>query len=473
MSLAEELRFDMGAGWDADSVSCAGRVSGAGSGGSDGSVGLLDVSELVPVFELVVASIGVLEPTPAMVMVGRFQRLLSAFEANIVASHIESGASPRATEDLVSQGGKRSKKERKKRARRAGTVRNNPSLKDDLADGSVSEEQLDDLADADTKTGGAASKNPELLDKVRATNPDQSKELVKKFVDQHNQPDNETRHQKQRRLRKVSRFTTKDGMDAVLAEGDTATINAIWKMVSDRADQLYRKDGGRNLPRSKHDRTSAQRMFDAFTEHFTTTHSPNSGDDDGSKAARRTDTRRPAIVVGCSLDDDGQLSGPLVYGSGPSPQNVFDRYLCNAEIVGILFSGNGQPLWHSRKIRTASPAQHRALVARDQGCVLCRAPHQHCETHHLIPWSSPASGPTNIDNLALVCPDCHHQLHDTHKTLYLNDQQIWTTRPATPNEIAPKNQSGKTEPQSRPPSSGDSPSGRRKKYHHKSESRLE
>ena len=117
---------------------------------------------------------------------------------------------------------------------------------------------------------------------------------------------------------------------------------------------------------------------------------------------------------------------------------MFDRYLCNATLVGAVFDGNGQNLWLGRSKRLATPAQITGLIARDGGCVLCRAPHPQCVAHHLMPWNAPGKGKTNIDEMVLVCPDCHHLIHDTKQTLYRNPHGIWKLRPATPNETAPQ-----------------------------------
>ncbi len=100
-------------------------------------------------------------------------------------------------------------------------------------------------------------------------------------------------------------------------------------------------------------------------------------------------------------------------GTGPIPARVLERLACGADIFGMIFDGNGQPLWHGRKVRTITDAQWRALVARDRGCVLCRAAPSWCEGHHIIGWQAPARGRTDIENLALLCYRCHHELHDS------------------------------------------------------------
>lgn len=430
MTLTEELRFDT-----------TPPQNPPGPPGPSGDPAVLndrfvqiDLAQANADFDRAIAGLGNLPVSLAVKTLGRYQRVITSLEAEIIAGHQAAGASRGETEDLIDQGGKRSKKERKKRANRGTTLNNNPDLKDDVADGSVSEEQLDDLAAADAKTGGAASSDPGLLDEVRGSNPDQSKDAIKDFVDEHNKPDEESEHDRQRRLRGVARFTNNDGLDSIMANGDTATLNTVWDLIKARANVLYLKDGGRDVSPSKHPRSHTQRLFDAFVDLITN----NAG---GSGV-------RPTIVVGVTLDDDGRPVDPVQFGSGPLPQSVFDRYLCNSTVAGVLFSADGQPLWLGRKQRFGTPAQVTALIARDKGCVLCRAPHGECEAHHLMPWEAPGKGRTDIANLALVCRSCHHLLHDTKKTLFQDDAGRWKTRPATADEISPPRRPTKAPPPS-------------------------
>ena len=44
----------------------------------------------------------------------------------------------------------------------------------------------------------------------------------------------------------------------------------------------------------------------------------------------------------------------------------------------------------------------------------------------------------DIQNLALLCSSCHHDIHAAQQTIVRGSDGTWTTRPATPDEIAPK-----------------------------------
>ena len=116
-------------------------------------------------------------------------------------------------------------------------------------------------------------------------------------------------------------------------------------------------------------------------------------------------------------------------GVGPIPQSELERLACDSELFGLLFSGKGEPLWHGRAKRSVTDAQRRALIARDGGCVLCAEEPARCEAHHITPWAKPNNGPTDIDNLALLCGTCHRRLHNNKRVLTRNPDGTWTTTP--------------------------------------------
>jgi HNH endonuclease len=71
-----------------------------------------------------------------------------------------------------------------------------------------------------------------------------------------------------------------------------------------------------------------------------------------------------------------------------------------------------QPLDVGRTTRVVQPAQRTALAVRDGGCVFpdCDRPLAWCEAHHLVHWLD--GGPTDLDNLALLCRAHHRAVHE-------------------------------------------------------------
>jgi hypothetical protein len=77
-----------------------------------------------------------------------------------------------------------------------------------------------------------------------------------------------------------------------------------------------------------------------------------------------------------------------------------------------LGGGPTQPLEVGRTSRVVSAAQRAALVVRDGGCAVagCDRPSAWCEAHHLVHWLH--GGPTDLENLALVCRAHHRAVHE-------------------------------------------------------------
>lgn len=101
----------------------------------------------------------------------------------------------------------------------------------------------------------------------------------------------------------------------------------------------------------------------------------------------------------------------LRYDDGMAvPADQIARLAAGAKILPAIFDTNGEPLWLGRARRDASTGQRLVLAARDGGCVNCAKPAERCDPHH-IRWFS-RGGPTDIDNLALLCESCHHLTHD-------------------------------------------------------------
>ena len=66
-------------------------------------------------------------------------------------------------------------------------------------------------------------------------------------------------------------------------------------------------------------------------------------------------------------------------------------------------------MWHGHSKRVATKAQMNALRARYGACGGCGADMWICDGHHIEPVSR--GGPTNIDNMMLLCWACHQKVH--------------------------------------------------------------
>jgi Domain of unknown function (DUF222) len=116
------------------------------------------------------------------------------------------------------------------------------------------------------------------------------------------------------------------------------------------------------------------------------------------------------------IDFNDYVNGGIArYADGTSlaPDRV-KRLLCDAQLTFIVQGEHHEPLWMSRTVRSATPAQWRALVARDRHCAFpgCTVKPIWCEAHHVLEYDRD-HGPTDIDNMALLCGGHHKIVHST------------------------------------------------------------
>ena len=162
------------------------------------------------------------------------------------------------------------------------------------------------------------------------------------------------------------------------------------------------------------------------------------------EAEQRTEPEpEPAVEPG--TDPVGRRRCEVV-GAGPVPERTIRRLFTEADVSLVVMGPDGRPvavhrtvrasrasgrellrrllrappelLNHGRARRLASNAQWRALLSRADGhCEIpgCDAAYWRCDIHHLVPWEH--GGPTDLDQLVLVCSFHHHQVLHTGFTL--------------------------------------------------------
>jgi hypothetical protein len=96
----------------------------------------------------------------------------------------------------------------------------------------------------------------------------------------------------------------------------------------------------------------------------------------------------------------------------------------------VLLDTNGAPLDVGRAHRLATPAQRKALAARDGGCVIpaCPVPHEGTDAHHIEPWQQ--GGATDLGNLVSLCPRHHQEVHAGTWLVEMRDGIPWVRPPS-------------------------------------------
>lgn len=214
-------------------------------------------------------------------------------------------------------------------------------------------------------------------------------------------------HQRRRHDRAPRRVRPTDG----------AKIEAA---IGAETNRLFHNDGGRNDASTA--RTPTQRRADALLGLLT---GANTGR--GDKNASTPAPVRHQLIVVATLEDGVITDGLLADGSALLV-SVIKRLACGSDLFGAVFSAERDPLWMGRKVRTATDGQWRSLIVRDGGCRICDADPSMSEAHHIIVWQPPGCGPTDIDDLILLCGHHHHLIHDFGYRL-VKDDDGWTLVP--------------------------------------------
>jgi hypothetical protein len=182
----------------------------------------------------------------------------------------------------------------------------------------------------------------------------------------------------------------------------TAELTALWGTILDAL--AVPQPGTDGVP---DDRSAAQRRHDALVE-----------------AARRlldTGSLTPGAgmpVTVLAITTIGELrAGVGLARLGTGATISISRLLAmagDAAVLPVFLNDAGGVLAYGRTRRLASSGQRLALAARDRGCSFpgCDRPAAWSEVHHIREWLRD-DGPTDLDNLTLVCR-YHHRHFASH-----------------------------------------------------------
>ncbi|RZQ60213.1 HNH endonuclease signature motif containing protein [Amycolatopsis suaedae] len=164
-------------------------------------------------------------------------------------------------------------------------------------------------------------------------------------------------------------------------------------------------------------RTTAERHGDAVAAVF-------------DLAARAPDlpvkaAERAVVTVTVGLEELERRAGTVfLNGYGAVTVDQLRKMCCDARVVPAVLGSQGEVLDLGRAVRTATPAQRRALALRDKGCTApgCTRGPKWCVPHHTVHWAD--GGPTNLAGLGFTCERDHHLLHHGGWTMRLHHGAI-------------------------------------------------
>ena len=153
------------------------------------------------------------------------------------------------------------------------------------------------------------------------------------------------------------------------------------------------------------DRSPAQRRVDALVDVCRLALRTGQLPADGGEA--------PQVNVTVAYDPITRSLGAATTDTGLRlPADTARRLACDARILPVVLGGDGQILDAGRTRRTATGVLRRALHVRDGGCAFpdCDRPARWTDAHHIQAWTD--GGPTDLDNLVLLCRHHHRLIHD-------------------------------------------------------------
>ncbi|MDZ7930754.1 MAG: DUF222 domain-containing protein [Rhodococcus sp. (in: high G+C Gram-positive bacteria)] len=128
---------------------------------------------------------------------------------------------------------------------------------------------------------------------------------------------------------------------------------------------------------------------------------------------------------------DGTTVGWLPW-MGPLSRSTSRQLACDCVLTAIVMDEHGSPINLARTARTVTAKQKRALIARDHTCAFpgCGKPASWTEAHHIWHWAD--GGPTDMNNLVLLCGFHHRLMHHSDWEVFIGtDGHPWFIPPAT------------------------------------------
>ena len=321
-------------------------------------------------------------------VVGRCEARLAAVKADKVTELARWRGEAHAAEVLRGDL-KQSRGGAKREVQFAERLADLPGTAGALAEGAITPQHARAIADASAHT---PVDEAELLVAAEKEPADVFAHTVRDHVNERSAgEDLEERRRRQRARREANIKKESDGMYKLFGTFDPVAGARIETALAAMAKKIRRGEDPKDRA------TPAQRYADALEALITRR---GAGKPQGTN-----------LVVIADYDFvAGQLRDARLTDGTPLAPSELLKIALDANILPALFNTKGQPLWLGHKYRHATVAQRIALAVRDKGCVGCGAANSFCQAHHVIWWEH--GGPTDIDNLCLLCSDCHHkQVH--------------------------------------------------------------
>ena len=338
--------------------------------------------------------------------------VLDAAELSLVARLREMGAGDVDVASVLVGHAGRGAREAWRVGERAKLVAELPEWAAALEDGAIAVGHVDALSVGMRKLG--AEQRAMLGEMAGVLASDATQMTVDSFADHVSSvvkslqmDDGQERGEKQRRSSELKAWIDNDGMVRLRGRFDSERGSVLMGQLQGQVEALFHSGVVPEVEPGiePNDNLRAQALFDLVSAGVEATRAG------GGAAAVRAE-----IVV--MIDFDTLRSGWHAHStcrtsSGAElPVSSVRRMACDAAIVPMVMSGEGEVLDVGRAKRLATSVQQKAIFAMYTTCAVpeCRVNIEHCVPHHIDWWEH--GGPTDMANLVPLCSRHHHAVHE-------------------------------------------------------------
>ena len=350
-----------------------------------------------------------------------------------------SGAAPDASPHLsLRDAAGVSERDARRMVRGAEKAREHAEVLDALSEGGINAAQAEALCDARVPDGVRA----DLVAAAAGEDTDATRRRVRQAEADHSVETPMERFERQRQARGAGWQRDHEGMLRLWAKLDPEVGAAVEANLEALRRQYWLDDkqvrSGRRTPAQRDADVLAYALggitlTDTDTAAVDRLHSRAERDGHPADGPAVSDSeRRPApsqisVLIGLDALRGRTDEMGLTDAGVELPPEIVRRLACDAEIIPMILGSPGGPADAGRSCRTVPLRLRRLLVARDRHCRWpgCNEPPSRCDAHHVHHWID--GGPTDLDNLVLLCHRHHHHLHQHGYTMIPRPDGTWIT----------------------------------------------
>jgi hypothetical protein len=153
-----------------------------------------------------------------------------------------------------------------------------------------------------------------------------------------------------------------------------------------------------------------------------------------AEASTDTDPDRATVVVHVDLDalSHGDRCAEIAGGPVIAPE-IASEMLCDCNLQVVCHDAMDRAVGISHESRIVPRWLRRQLMRRDRACTFpgCNEK-RYLQAHHIVWWEN--GGPTQLDNLTMVCHHHHKLVHREGWSVVLNELEVaqWCRPDGTP-----------------------------------------